>query len=53
MNPLNFEGAKEIVGKAAEATYGINPYEDEDEGDDKYANLDGRDDIYSQNKQEE
>ena len=53
MNPLNFEEVKKIVRKATKALYGVNPYEDEDEGDDKYANLDGRDDIYSQNKQEE
>ena len=28
MNPFTLEGAKEIVGKAAENAYGINPYED-------------------------
>ena len=53
MNLLSLEGVKEIVGKAAENAYGINPYEDDDEGDDKYVNLDSCDNIFSQDKQEE
>jgi len=39
MNPFTLEGAKEIVGKAAENAYGINPYEDK--GRDLEGDLEG------------